>query len=76
MKLTWKLHLNRTPNIITDEYFELDLPTAPAVMVEDEIIVEGSDLEQYALETAICRHLGIDPPNPEEKGFLKKLFKK
>ena len=26
----------------TDEYFELDLPVAPAVMVGDEIVVEGS----------------------------------
>ena len=60
---------------ITDEYFELDLPTAPAVMVGDEIIVEGSDVNQHDLEVSICRHLGVEPPEPEEKGFLKKLFK-
>ena len=60
---------------VTDEYFELDLPTAPAVMVGEEIIVEGSDVNQHDLEVAICRHLGIKPPEPEEKGFLKKLFK-
>ena len=60
---------------ITDEYFELDLPTAPAVMVGDEIIVEGSDVDQHTLEVAICRHLGLKAPDPEEKGFLKKLFK-
>jgi len=27
----------------TDEYFELDLPAAPAVMVGDEIVVEGAN---------------------------------
>ena len=26
----------------TDDYFELELPVAPAIMVEDEILVEGS----------------------------------
>ena len=26
---------------MTDEYFELDLPVAPAVMVGEEIVVEG-----------------------------------
>ena len=30
----------------TDEYFELDLPTAPAVMVGDEIVVEGADVRR------------------------------
>jgi hypothetical protein len=28
----------------TDEYFGLDLPVAPAVMVADEIVIEGSDV--------------------------------
>ena len=28
----------------TDEYFELDLPVAPAVMVGEEIVVEASDI--------------------------------
>jgi hypothetical protein len=34
----------------TDEYFELDLPVAPAVMVEDEILVEGSDISRKELD--------------------------
>ncbi|MGD8343744.1 MAG: hypothetical protein PVI38_10010 [Desulfobacterales bacterium] len=42
---------------MTDEYFELDLPVAPAVMVGDEIIVEGSDIRRGKLERAISRHL-------------------
>jgi len=45
-----------------DEYFELDLPVAPAIMVGDEIVVEGSDVSEEELESVICRHLGISPP--------------
>ena len=37
----------------TDEYFELDLPVAPAIMVGDEIIVEGTDISKRKLEAAI-----------------------
>ena len=58
----------------TDEYFELDLPVAPAVMVGDEIVVEGSDVAQFAVESEICRQLGLTPPEKETKGFLKKIF--
>ena len=60
---------------MTDEYFELDLPVAPAVMVGDEIVVEGSDVGQHEIETEICKQLGLPLPEPEEQGFLKKLFK-
>ena len=38
---------------MTDEYFELDLPVAPAIMVGDQIIVEGSDTSRRKLEAAI-----------------------
>ena len=41
---------------LTDEYFELDLPVAPAVMVGEEIVVEGSDVEEDELERIICPH--------------------
>ncbi len=58
----------------TDEYFELDLPAAPAVMVGEEIVVEGADVEQHRLETVICRHLGWPEPEPPKKGFLGRLF--
>ena len=61
---------------LTDEYFELDLPVAPAVMVGDEIVVEGSDVAQKAIETAICNQLGLPPPNVEGKRFFNKLLKK
>ena len=58
----------------TDEYFELELPTAPAVMVGEEILAEGSDVPQEKLEACICRHLGL--PEPEKKGLLSRFFKK
>jgi hypothetical protein len=53
---------------MTDEYFELDLPVAPAVMVGDEIVVEGamwlsSTLKRSSADTSICR-------NPAKKAFL------
>jgi len=73
-----KLETVSKPNAeyLTDEYFELDLPVAPAVMVADEIVVEGSDVTRDILEASICRHLGL--PNPEEtqKGFFNRLFER
>lgn len=60
----------------TDEYFELDLPTAPAVMVGEEIVVEGADVAEDQLEAVICRHLGLHAPEPPKKGFLGRLFGK
>lgn len=53
---------------MTDEYFELDLPMAPAVMVGDEIVVEGTDVAELDLEKVICRQLGL--PEPRKKGFF------
>jgi hypothetical protein len=57
----------------TDEYFELDLPVAPAVMVGEEIVVEGSDVSDEKLENVICKHLGLPPPEPQKKGILGRL---
>lgn len=61
---------------MTDEYFELDLPVAPAVMVGEEIVVEGSDISEEDLEVAICNHLGLPPPEPKKKGILGRLLKR
>jgi len=55
----------------TDEYFELDLPVAPAVMVGEEIVVEGSDVSAEKLENVICEHLGLPPPQPQKKSILE-----
>lgn len=57
---------------LTDEYFALDLPVAPAVMVDTEILVEGTDVSDHELESCICRHLGLAPP--EKKGLLNRVF--
>jgi hypothetical protein len=48
----------------TDAYFALDLPVAPAVMVADEILVEGGDVSEAELEACIRRHLGLAPTPP------------
>ena len=61
---------------LTDEYFELDLPVAPAVMVGEEILVEGSDISQEVLESAICRHLGLPEPEETKKGLFNRLLKR
>jgi len=57
----------------TDEYFELDLPVAPAVMVGEEIVVEGSDVSEEKLEAIICGHLGLPTPEPKKRGILGRL---
>jgi hypothetical protein len=59
---------------MTDEYFELDLPVAPAVMVGDEILVEGTDISEDKLETDICKHLGL-PPLETKKHLFGRFLK-
>lgn len=56
----------------TDGYFELEQPVAPAIMVGEDIVVEGSDIEQFEVESSICRQLNLHPPEPEKKGIFKK----
>jgi hypothetical protein len=58
----------------TDEYFELDLPVAPAVMVENEIVVEGSDVSEKKLVSVIQRHLGISKQESSKKGLIERLL--
>ncbi len=58
------------------EYVELDLPAAPAIMVGEEVIVEGSDMAEQKLEAAICRHLGLPEPEPQKEGILSRFFKR
>lgn len=61
---------------LTDEYFELDLPVAPAVMVGDEIVVEGADVSDHEVEACICRQLGLPEPEQPQKGILNRLLKR
>ncbi len=60
----------------TDDYFELDLPAAPAIMVGEEIVVEGADVAEDKLEAVICRHLGLPEPGPgpQKRGLLGRIF--
>ena len=53
----------------TDEYFELDLPVAPAVMVGEEIVVEGSDVSDEKLENVIC-----ETPRPSPTSASKEEY--
>ena len=59
-----------------DDYFALDLPVAPAVMVGEEIVGEGANISQDEVEKVICRCLEIAEPEPEKKGILGRLFGK
>lgn len=59
---------------LTDEYFALDLPVAPAVMVGDDIVVEGADVSEHQLAACICRHLGLPDPEPPKKKIMNRLF--
>ena len=59
---------------LTDEYFTLDLPVAPAIMVGEEIITEGKDVDDHEVEAAICRQLGLPEPVKKKKGFLSKVL--
>ena len=61
---------------MTDAYFELDLPVAPAVMVEDEIVIEGENITQHEVEVSICRHLNLPAPDLPKKGVLSRLLGK
>jgi hypothetical protein len=47
----------------TDEYFVLDLPVAPAIMENAEIVVEDGNVSEEEVEACICRHLGIMIPD-------------
>jgi hypothetical protein len=58
----------------TDGYFELDLPVAPAVMVGDEIVIEGSNVAEEKVEGVIQRHLGLPETEPGTKGIFSRLF--
>lgn len=58
----------------TDAYYALDLPAAPAVMVEEEIVVEGKDVDEEAFEAAIRRHLGLPEEGGGRKGLLDRML--
>ena len=55
----------------TDEYAELGLPTAPAVMVGDELVAQGCDVDEEKVEAVIRRHLV--QPGQEERNRCNEL---
>ena len=59
---------------LTDEYFALDLPVAPAIMVGEEIITEGKDVDDHEVEASICRQLGLPEPAKKKKGFFSRVL--
>ena len=56
--------------------FEIDLPVAPAVMVGDEIVVEGSNVDEEKVEAVIRRHLGLSESEPRGRSLLSRLFRR
>lgn len=60
----------------TDEYTKSGLPAAPAVMIGDELVVQGCDADEGELEAAICRHLGLPEPEQQKKGILGRILGK
>jgi len=60
----------------TDDYFELDLPVAPAAMVGEEIVVEGANVDEDKVGAVIRRHLGLPEPEPRGKSMLSRLFRR
>ena len=61
---------------MTDAYFEMDLPVAPAVMVADEIVTEGQKVSQHEVEVSICRHMNLTAPDLPKKVVMSRLLGK
>jgi hypothetical protein len=60
----------------TAEYLGQGLPKAPAIIMGDEILIEGSDITEDKLEAIIRKHLGLPPPERQKKGFFGRILKK
>ncbi len=42
----------------SDQYIKTDLPSAPAIMIDNEVIVKGADISEEKLEAIIDEHSG------------------
>lgn len=61
----------------TAEYSALGLPKAPAIMVGDDLVTAGKDVDDQTVEAAICRHLGLPAPEAARgKSFISRLFRR
>lgn len=59
----------------TDEWEETELPCAPAIMIGEEIVAEGSDVTEDKVVNEIRKQLGMPALEPEKKGIIGRLFK-
>jgi hypothetical protein len=59
----------------TDEWTDTELPCAPAIMIGEEVVAEGSDVTEEKVVAEIRKQLGMPPLEPEKKGVLGRLFK-
>ena len=62
------------PEYQSAEWEATDLPCAPAIMIGEEVVVEGSDVTEEKVIAEIRRQLGMPPLETEKKGVLGRLF--
>lgn len=46
---------------LTDEWVDTELPCAPAIMIGEEVVVEGSDVTEEKVIAEIRKQLGMPP---------------
>jgi hypothetical protein len=59
----------------TDEWADTELPCAPAIMIGEDVVTEGSDVAEEKVIAEIRKQLGMPPLEPEKKGIIGRLFK-
>ena len=59
----------------TDDWAETERPCAPAIMIGEEVVAEGSDVTEEKVVAEIRKQLGMPPLEPKKKGVLDRLFK-
>jgi hypothetical protein len=58
----------------TDQWTDTDLPCAPAIMIGEEVVAEGSDVTEEKVVAEIRKQLGLPQLEPEKKGVLGRFF--
>jgi hypothetical protein len=59
----------------TDEWTDTELPCAPAIMIGEEVVAEGSDVTEEKVVAEIRKQLDLPPLEPEKKGIIGRLFR-
>ncbi len=52
----------------TEEYTKSGLPVPPAIMVADELVAQGCDVDEEKVEVAIRRHLAQNGKEGKQDG--------